>query len=181
VFNIAFSFDERLREIPSDRAEVERAIEWITGELLLEQQIPQQRAALLGLRGVYRRILGDLDRAESDLVEAVAIAEQIGIAALITVMRLRLAHVYQWRKDFKRSNEMFEREIERCMADPELSSFLHFAYQHAGKNLFDQNDLPGARRNFQAALELRRKKGDRKLIDSSLAALARISESDGER
>ena len=176
LFNIAFSFDDQLREITSDRAEVERAVDWITTELTGEQETPQQRAALLGLRGVYQRILGKLADAERDLTEAVGIAEQVGLAPLATVMRLRLAHVYQWMKDFTRSTAMFNREIERCLADPELLSFLDFAYQHAGKNLFDQGDFSGARRHFQAALDLRRGKGDQKLMDSSSTALARAIE-----
>jgi tetratricopeptide (TPR) repeat protein len=175
-FNIAFSFDDRLREIPSDREEVERAIAWIEGELATMEDQPAQRVALLGLRGVYRRILGEYRSAESDLVEAVMIAEALGIESLVTVMRLRLAHVYQWMEEFGRSTAMFDREIERCKTLPELLPFLDFACQHAGKNLFDQGDLDGARRHFEAALEIRNRKGDRKLIDSTEAALARVME-----
>ena len=48
---------------------------------------------------------------------------------------------------------------------------MDFAYQHAGKNKFDQGKYTEALNLFQKALEIRFIKNDRELIDSTQLAL----------
>jgi hypothetical protein len=46
-----------------------------------------------------------------------------------TQQKIRLAHVYQWKKDFIKSTKMFSDIIESCRKNPELNVYLSFALQ----------------------------------------------------
>jgi hypothetical protein len=52
--------------------------------------------------------------------------------------QIRLAHVYQWKKNFNLSNMMFEEILKTCEREEGLGALIDFSWQHAGKNYFDQ-------------------------------------------
>ena len=171
-FNIAYRFDDNLRELPEDRNDVQRAIAWWRARLSQADSV--QRVALLGYIGGYSRMLSALDEAEATLTEAVALADQLGDARSALVNRIRLAHVYQWQRDFVRSNARFAEILQRCEDEPKAEFYLDFALQHAGKNQYDQNHLEAAQSLFERALVLRRAKGNTEFIASTEQALLRV-------
>lgn len=117
----------------------------------------EKKTSILGQIGVWLRILGDLESAESSLRQALQIVEsgQLGINWEIQ-QKLRLAHVLQWKGLFDQSNTLFAEAIDKCRTIPEANIYLSFALQHAGKNLFDQNRFQEALEMFNEALKIRK-------------------------
>jgi tetratricopeptide (TPR) repeat protein len=124
-------------------------------------------ALLLSLRAVVGRMLMHLDEARADGERALAHAETTGNARLIAGVQARLAHVYQWRREFEPADRLFAAALAAEVPDP-LRGHLH---QHAGKCLFDQGRYAEARDHFERALDLRRD-GDPDLLASTELALA---------
>jgi tetratricopeptide (TPR) repeat protein len=150
-------FDENLRERPSDpvglREYTKELVQALEGE-----SDPKKRVSLLGELGVHLRSLEDLDDAEKSLLEALQIIKEnnLGIGREVQ-QKIRLAHVYQWKKSFKISDALFTEVIEVCRANSEVSRYLAFALQHSGKNQFDQGKLREALSLFEEALVIRMK------------------------
>lgn len=112
--------------------------------------------SLLGMVGVHQRSLMLLDEAEKTLYRVLeVIAENDLSIALYAQNKIRIAHVYQWQKKFDISNAIFEEIINLCETNVEASQYLHFAYQHHGKNLFDQERYQEAHEYFICALKIR--------------------------
>ncbi|BDA65879.1 hypothetical protein CAL7716_000450 [Calothrix sp. PCC 7716] len=87
------------------------------------------------------------------------------------VSMIRLAHVYQWQKQYAKSEELFKEAITLCQTKPEISTYLDFAYQHLGKCKFDQKQYEQALHYFEQAKQLRIKKSDSSLIESTQLAI----------
>jgi cytochrome c-type biogenesis protein CcmH/NrfG len=129
------------------------------------------RARLLGLLGTYSRTLGDLEGARAALEEAVVLCGERGDARGLLANRIRLAHVYQWQRQFARADAIFDQVIKECEERPEASRYLAVACQHAGKSKFDQGRYAEAAALFARALALRQASGAPDLIASSRLAL----------
>ena len=125
------------------------------------------RARLLSLRASLARSLEDLDAALSDGVSALAHAEAAGEPRLLATVQVRLAHVYQWRRDFPAANRLFAAALAADLPGPTRGSI----HQHAGKCAFDEGRFVDAREHFRQALALRRG-GDPELVASTEIALA---------
>lgn len=162
---------ETLREIVRVPDELRAARAELTAELdqIDERSDPAAVARLAGQRATVSRALGDLDLALADAERALAAAERTGDVTVITVARIRLAHVHQWREEFADSNGLFV----RCLLDaPMLPGMLRsFVHQHAGKNLYDQGRFAEAAQQFAEALRLREDCGDPELVESSRLCL----------
>jgi tetratricopeptide (TPR) repeat protein len=124
------------------------------------------RARLLSLRAAVGRSLMDLDRAVVDGRRGLAHAEAAGDARLIAVAQVRLAHVYQWRREFGEADRLFAAALAADLSPAARAS----VRQHAGKNLFDQGRYAEAREHFERAREVRRD-GDPDLLASTEVAL----------
>ena len=110
----------------------------------------------MGEIGVYLRQLKQLDEAEEVLHKALLLIETHLLGVKFEVQqKIRLVHVYQWKKRFKDSNNLLLETIQKCRELPEVSGYLAFALQHMGKNLFDQNRFDEALTHFEEALQLR--------------------------
>src|SRR5690606_24362032 len=121
--------------------------------------------------GGCARMLGKLAEAERALATALALAVELEDERLQVANRLRLAHVYHWQRNFERADRLLADLIELCKREPELAVYLDFAYQHAGKCKFDQEQYTAAQRFFTRALAIRQQKGDLDLIASTQHAL----------
>ena len=165
-------FDENLRDIPKDP----EGLREYTNELkrsLSDTDSPLQRVRLLGELGVHRRTLGDLQEAESILKEALQIIQEnkLGIKWEIQ-QKIRLAHVLQWLRDFKRSDALFSEIIGVCRTHNDAAVYLDFALQHAGKNFFDQHKLDEALILFEETMSLRlKRKAPQDQIESTAIAI----------
>lgn len=147
------NFDHDLRSVPEDVREVEKYIEHLKERRSSDQM---QDIRTDGEIGVYLRILGRLEEAESILTGSLKIIadKNLGIRLQVQQM-LRLAHVFQDQKRFDQSNRLFNEALEICVTNDEAAGFFHFALQHAGKNLFDQGSYAAALKMFEEALLIR--------------------------
>lgn len=171
-FDLSYYFDAALREVPSAPAEMQQAIHYLRDQLDQPTLEDARRLQLLGRIGVYARILGDYTTAAEMLRAAIGLSEQLGNHRAQLVNELRLAHVHQWRGEYTLSNALFPALIARCKQQPALDDYLDFAYQHAGKNAFDQGRYDEALAYFEQAHVLRQQKHDPELLASTDAAIA---------
>jgi len=161
---------DTLREIVRVPDELRAARAELTNELdgIDENTDPAGVARLAGQRATVSRALGDLDLALADAERAMAAAERTGNPQVVTVTRIRLAHVHQWREEFTDSNALFAQCIRDVEGLPDsLRSFVH---QHAGKNFYDQRRYAEAAEQFAEALRLR-EGADPELVESSRLGL----------
>lgn len=113
--------------------------------------------SLQGMIGVHQRSLMCLNEAEKTLENVLEIISKGNLSiAVYAQNKIRMAHVYQWQKKFNKSNLAFEEIIDLCATNKEASQYLHFAYQHHGRNLFDQKRYQEAYDNFEQALRIRK-------------------------
>jgi tetratricopeptide (TPR) repeat protein len=170
-YNISYSFDQDLRDVPEAPGDMARAVDFLQAQLASGEMSERDQARLLGQKGVLCRMLLRLEEAEEYCERAVAICRQLGDARCEFVNSIRLAHVYQWQGRFNESDSLFLWTLELCERGPDLAGYLDFACQHYGKSLFDQGQYAQAIEMFERALEIREKKGDAALVESSRIAL----------
>ncbi|HYC38366.1 MAG TPA: hypothetical protein VEC19_18205 [Usitatibacter sp.] len=167
----AWRFDERLREVPLDKAAFATALDALVDQIAAAKSQPARLLAMLGEATPLLRIAGRLDEARRTASAAIALAELLEDAKAAYVNRIRLAHVMQWEGRFDLSNALFDQLTGQARCMPELEGLAHTVLQHAGKNLFDQRRYREAARCFREALQLRRALGIDALMESSAEAL----------
>ena len=121
---------------------------------------------LHGSIGNLYRIKGDVKLAIETLSKAVELSE--GTMKLVNLIRLGEALKYAGQHQQALSN--FNVAIDQC-AKQEHSQLLDFAYQHKGKCLLELKEVSEANKCFRKAMDLRVRKGDESLIDSTQRAL----------
>lgn len=90
---------------------------------------------------------------------------------------IRLAHTLQCKKEFKKSNILFSEILNTCRSTPDVAMYLDFAFQHSGKNFFDQKHFKDALANFEEALRLRKtRKAPEDQLQSSEQAILRTKQ-----
>ena len=169
-FTITFHFDDNLRDVPDDPAQLARAITWVCAELDRVTD-DRDRLWLAGRCGVWMRVAGDLTGAEEVLRGAVSQARMLGDQCARVANTIRLAHVVQWCGRFAECDAMFADAIQQCECLPDCAPLLSFACQHAGKSFFEQGRYHQAVAMFSRALTLREQDGAAELIESSRMAL----------
>ncbi len=167
-----FTFDQNLREIPKDPAFITEAVKDLRTELLQETD-PQKRCRMFGELGVYLRTLGKLIEAEAAVAASLKLiqSEKLGVR-LETQQRIRFAHILQMQRRFAESSALFDEVLIACEDFREAFDLLDFAWQHTGKNYFDQGKYKEALKAFNKALELRlEKESPQDQIDSTKLAI----------
>lgn len=155
-------FDEQLREVPVDRAAVERALKAATRAL----EADADDVKLLSYAGNAARILGRAD--ESIALFERALAAAAGERAIAA--RIGLGEAYRCAD---RPAEAVA-ELEQALTESrQAGAYVDFALQHLGKAVLDAGDPARAAGLLAEALELRRRRGDAALTESSELALAR--------
>ncbi|WP_232695869.1 hypothetical protein [Brevibacillus daliensis] len=107
-FNMNFHYDDRMREVPDNRDEMEQGIEVLVRRNSAMEQNCTDWVKMNGLIGAYYRVLGKLNESESTLKETIKIAQQLGLTKYVFINQLRLAHTYQWQEKFTLSNSLFD-------------------------------------------------------------------------
>lgn len=105
-FDVSFHFDDDLREVPNNPTEMQQALKFLQSQLKDNAIEIKSQIQLLGLIGVYSRILKDFAVAQQALTSAVELSELVGSKQLRTANMIRLAHVYQWQKDYAISEQL---------------------------------------------------------------------------
>ena len=169
-------YDEQtLRDYSNDPEAVRAFLVDLKTQFEASSDISQQ-VSLLGEMGVYLRVLGELDTAEAKLQEALRLIEENGLGLKKDVQqKIRLAHVYQWQKNFTKSDAFFVEILSICRSDEDAEVYLDFALQHAGKNFFDQERYAEALECFSKTLTLREgRKAPPDQIESTQQALREV-------
>ncbi|MET0495680.1 MAG: WG repeat-containing protein [Actinoplanes sp.] len=164
-----------LRELVDEPEQLERVRERLTDKLEYAER-DAVRARLLSLRAVVSRVLGDLEPALADGLEALRHAEATGELRRTSIVQARLAHVQQWRGDFAEADRLFE-EANSAELPSRLRSEMHV---HAGRSCYEQGRYLEACNHFEAALELRRVEDPALVerVETALdAVMARVGES----
>lgn len=172
-----FFIDDDLRFIPKDPEYLKNYIGSLSVELENINE-PGERAKVLAEMGTFSKNINQLKDAEKYLREALSLVQEnkLGIRSEI-VYKIRLAHVIQYGRNFQKSDEMFFEIMEVCQKNEIAKDLLDFAWQHSGKNLFDQKKYSKALECFEKALEIRvSKKAAQDLIESSQVAVRRVRE-----
>lgn len=172
-YEMTFSFNSHLREIPDQPIQMKNGIDYFKTQLQVGQHNPLTSAKICGMIGTYLRIINELKESEVYLLKAIQLHESLLSHTGVFINEIRLAHTYQWMKKFKRSNTFFTKLIHQAEQHPIYKPYLHYVYQHQGKNLFDQKLYQDALSFFQEALIIREKIGDNHLIESTLYAILR--------
>jgi tetratricopeptide (TPR) repeat protein len=165
-YNMNYMIDEDLREKPEDRQEMLAGVQYLKKHF---HQSPSAQTA--GLIGVYCRMTKQLTEAEAYLQQAQALHTASSRKQSVIVNQIRLAHVYQWQGRFTEADRLFISAIRQIEQDSDLEGYLDFAYQHYGKNLFDQHRYKEALQCFNRALAIREDKADPSLTASTQQAI----------
>jgi tetratricopeptide (TPR) repeat protein len=102
-----FYYDQDLREVPSNPIALREYVECLKVSLSSKVNT-QEQVSLMGEVGTWLRMLGELDESEKYLRHALNLiqAEKLGEKWEIQ-QKIRLAHVYQYKKRFDLSNPLF--------------------------------------------------------------------------
>jgi tetratricopeptide (TPR) repeat protein len=163
-----YQFDASLKEYPLNRTGWDAFIIDLFKQTRSPLE-PQNKLEIYESLGVALRIAGRLDEAESYLQKALDLSENTSnkIQNLI-----RLAHVYQWKKEFTKSQNLFN-QTRTLINENDISENLKASYhQNLGKFYFDQAYMGLAVTEFELALNIRRSiKAPQDQIESTLLAL----------
>lgn len=171
VYNLNFLFDEKLKDFFEKPSDVHRYIEEEIKQLKKTSDM-LERVKMLGLIGVHFRILEDLDRSKKYLQEAIQLIRENNLGLKLQVVNeMRLAHTYQWERNFELSKEIFEKLEKICELESDVVCYRHFLFQHFGKYYFDLKEYKRALYYFKNALLLRKNDGEQSLIESSQFAI----------
>ena len=166
--------DQEMREIPTDAGHLNRFIEYHRRRLY-EVYDPVRFVRSVGKLGSYLRIANKLDDAEKVLQKAMDLIEDHDLGVTLQVrVKLQIARVLQWRRDFKGSSEALSELLKICERDPKARGYLDFVWHQAGKNFYEQERFVDALRAFETAMNLRRKRqASPRLLASSRFAIIR--------
>lgn len=174
--NTDYSIGDDLREYLEKPSDVKKYIE-LQSEILKHLETPKSKVKTLGHLGLFSRMLGDLDKAEQFLGEAMKIVDENDLEpSWWATTGLRLAHVYQWQKRFELALGMFEDILETCDLIESLNTYRHFALQHLGKMHFDMGDFESALECFEEVHALRMQSGNKELIQSTSRAIEIVNQ-----
>ncbi len=174
-FNMNFTYGDDLKEVPEDAVAMKKGADWLQEKIdELDESDKVQQTILLSQLSGFARILGDLDLAETSIVQAIEILKEFKREDQIFAMNLRLAIVYQYRANFAKADQIYTsslKEIETS-GDKKLKKYHDFVLQHYGKLKFDQGFYKEALDYFMRAYEERIVKGDLELLSSTEFAIA---------
>lgn len=165
-FNTKYEFDNELKEVPKNPNEFIAAIEFLIAKA--ESSDKEEQGKILSKVGVMLRITGKLDESMERLIEA---EKLISDSRILFINRLRIAQTLQFKRQFQNAESDYNSLIVLAKSESEFEDLIDFVYQHLGKCYFDQNRFQKALLNFERALEIRNKKQNQELIDSTELAI----------
>lgn len=168
-FNMNYSINNSLREVPENEHDFTQGLSFL--ENAIRDSKGFERVKLLSKLGGFQRIIGELNQSLKFLTEAKNLLETFPDSRLSVINQLRLAQTYQFKDEHLRASEILDDLEIKAKSNPDTIDLLDFIYQHQGKNQFDQQHYETALSYFQKALDLRKRKGEQELIQSTILAL----------
>lgn len=172
-YNMNYTILDNLRDEPVDFAEMQQGINFLLKDLeTITDSI--ERGMSLSRIGVFQRMCWQLDKAEASLKEAFELLRENRHMSGVVNSGIRLAHVYHWKEEYGKAEELFTKCLEICRKsnDNNVKRYESFCLQHIGKCRFDQSMFNDALNFFLRALDLRLPEGNVELINSTRHALA---------
>lgn len=149
-------FDRDLRDVADSQADWIKFVDDLKARLKDESH-HAHKLELFEHIGMASRILLRFDEAEFYLKKALAWSHGHPSHSRLVQNLVRLAHVYQWKKDFEKSQMLFD-QAKSLIDEKSVSEGLQAAYhQHLGKLYFDQKYYGRAQAEFSTALSIRRR------------------------
>ncbi len=169
-----FSFNEFLREVPNSVDEWSQFIKGLKDKLKIETH-ETHRLMFFEYLGVANRILNNLDESEYYLKKALTLSYKHPKQSKLVQNLIRLAHIYQWKKNFEKAAALFEQAWSVLLELPKTELLLASYHQHLGKFYFDQKLFSLAQAEFETALSIRQSmNAPNDQIDSSMNSLRRV-------
>ena len=162
-----WTLDERLRDVPSDRAALERRVEALLVEIANARSQPAQLLGMLQAAAPLLLAAGRVDAAHRTASAAIAIAELLENELAIFLNQLALAKILRWEGRYELATPLFDRLVAQARSVPAFAPHLYDALFEAGASLFEQQRYREAGRCFREAQQLRRLEG----ADADLAAV----------
>lgn len=174
------AWDELLREVATDAEAVEAATTVAASRLegARTRGDVSDEVRLLGYLGNANRMLGRHDESIALSRKALDVASLSGDERSRAVALVRLGEAYRCADSFAQAATCLEEAALLTRSTP-LSDLEDFALQHLGKTYLDSGDVDRARECLLRALELRERKDDEDLLESTRRALARAERASG--
>ena len=171
------TFDARLREVPSDPAELERRVERLIVEIAAARSQPAQLLGMLLSAAPLFLMAGRIGEAQRTIAAAIAIGELLEDSHAVFVGQLLLAKALRHESRHDLATPLFDRLIAQARSVGEFSRHLDKALFEAGANLFEQARYMEAARFFRESQALRRRHG----TNAELGAVAQALRLTAER
>lgn len=155
------TMDVRERMTAVDRAALRERVELLCSG---ERTVVALRRA-----GVALVALGEYERAQALLTEALEAVDSSGTVRDQVSVRINLGDAYRYAGLFEPAMPLYRHAV--ALARDACPAVLDYALQHLGKGLHEQGNRTEAVDALRAALDIRRKKGDPELIESTRRAL----------
>lgn len=175
---LTYSYDDELHELPDNSEDMETYSEFLISHCRVELEKNENEikwihlASSLGMAGSLKKMTGQNKQAEKLLLDSLLLINSMNLDKKFYVQQsIRLNDIYSRLGHYSKAEEGFLQLIELCTQNKSLHNYLDFIFQHYGKLQFKQNQLKQALENFNKALELRLKKNDSNLIDSTQSAI----------
>jgi tetratricopeptide (TPR) repeat protein len=142
--------------VPDNVEEWVAFVDGLKGQLKNETHLAK-KLVLYEHIGMAARTLQKIDEAEFYLKKALTLSYSYPSQSRLIQNLIRLAHVYQWKKEFDKSQVLFD-QAASLIGEKSISDGLLAAYhQHVGKLYFDQYYFGKAQAEFSTALSIREK------------------------
>ena len=173
-------FNDALQEIPASYSGTFEHLVHLEARIAIETD-GHTRMTQLREAANMRRVLGDLDRADSHANAALAASNDLRDKQARILNLLSLARIQQARGDYLLADRICEQIILACEARYDaaqpgvrnsMAAFLDQAYHCYGLSHYHQGNYVLARLYFERALILRCNQDDEAIIQESIHALA---------
>lgn len=174
LFDMSYAINKDLRAIANNKNDVLKGINLLKDNLLQEKN-KVNKAKVLSKLGYYLKIIDEYIESEIYLNEAINIFKEENDEINLFITKIRLIQNIQYRGNLDKSLgqiNILENELDYNLS---LERYRDFIYQHKGKILFDLKNYSDALSYFNKALEIRIKKNDIELIESTKIAIQKTS------
>jgi tetratricopeptide (TPR) repeat protein len=173
-YDMSYSINnETLRAYPNNKDSMLLGILFLKSKLEISF-IDKDKAELLSNISYYEKLIGDYINSEKNQLESIKIFEKINYNLGRFISLIRLAQLYQFMCNYKKSTDLFEYLELELNNNNDFEHYKDFLYQHIGKNEFEKENYSLALKYFHKALKIRKNKNDLELIYSTNISINRI-------
>lgn len=177
-YNLSYTYDDDLNELPEEPSDMDAYASILIAHSRVEMERPEserswlQIAKSLGMAGSLRKMTGQYEDAEKLLRYSLYIIALKKLSSTYYVQQsIRLYDVCKRSGSYEKAITELSEIVDLCSKNESLHWYLDVALHHLGKVQYSMGSLEAALQSFQKALDLRFRKKDQNLIDSSQIAI----------